>query len=312
MNSPTLDQDRTTEDSSSKTDEPRPVVWLNGEIMDAAKAAISVYDKGVLYGDGCFEGIRVYNGRIFKLASHVARMFDSARRIRLVPPMEPREFEQAIRDTVAASGLMNAYVRPVFTRGVGTMGLNPFVCKHPTAFIIVDTIQIYPPALYASGMPVIIAEHPRMPMDCIDPAIKSCNYLNNILAKIEAVDAGVLEAVMLNAAGDVAECTGDNIFVIKDGVITTPPTAAGILHGITRRFVMEEVAPAIGHTIAEQRLTVDELLAADEVFLTGTAAEVIGVNKVDVTPIGAGNVGPITAAIGAEFKRRVTENAPED
>ncbi len=312
MTSPTLDQDRTSEAAASVSGDPRPMVWINGEIMDASQASISVYDKGVLYGDGCFEGIRVYDGRIFKLASHVARMYDSARRIRLKPPMEPAEFEQVIRDVVSASGLKHAYVRPVFTRGVGTMGLNPFVCKHPTAFVIVDTIQIYPPELYASGMPVIIAKHPRMPMNCIDPAIKSCNYLNNILAKIEAVDAGVLEAIMLNYEGDVAECTGDNIFVIKDGVITTPPTAAGILHGITRQFVMEEVAPAIGHTIAEQGLTVDELLAADEVFLTGTAAEVIGVNKVDDTPIGAGSVGPITTAIAAEFKRRVTENAPED
>jgi branched-chain amino acid aminotransferase len=287
-------------------------VWLNGEILDPEKAALPVYDKGILYGDGCFEGIRVYNGRIFKLASHLRRLYESAAKIRLVPPYSIEEFERAIRGTVEASGLKDAYIRPVFTRGSATLGLNPFICKHPNAFIIVDTISIYPRELYEQGMPVIIADRRRIPIDCLDPAIKSCNYMNNILAKIEAIEADVLEAVMLNTEGYVSECTGDNIFIIKDGVIITPPTEAGILHGITRRFVMEELAPALGHTIQERMFKPEELLGADEVFLTGTAAEVIGVNRVDETTIGSGQVGPITKAIGDEFRKRVATHAPED
>jgi len=287
-------------------------IWINGELKSREQATLSVYDKGVLYGDGCFEGLRIYNGRIFKLRSHLERLYSSAQRISLKPPYTMDEFEAAIRQTVIANELSEGYIRPVFTRGVGTLGLNPFVCEHPTAFIIADTIQIYPPELYESGMPVIIANRPRIPMECLDPAIKGCNYLNNILAKIEAIDVQVLEAIMLNTKGYVAECTGDNLFIIKDGTIITPSTEAGILHGITRKFVMETVAPALGHPIQERLFKVDELLEADEVFLTGTAAEVIGVNKIDQTSIGSGKVGPITASISQEFKRIVCENAPED
>lgn len=287
-------------------------VWLNGEIVDPEQATLSVYDKGVLYGDGCFEGIRAYNGRIFKLESHLDRMWSSAARIRLDPPYEREAFRQAIRDTLAASGLRDAYIRPVFTRGVGTLGLNPFVCKRASAFIIVDTIAIYPRELYEQGMPVIVARRRRYPAACLDPSVKSCNYLNNIMAKIEAIDAGVLEAVMLNMDGFVSECTGDNIFLIRNGTIVTPPAEAGILNGVTRRFVIEEVAPALGHAVEERLFKVDELLGADEVFLTGTAAEVIGVSKVDDRAIGGGGVGPVTRALAAEFRRRVAENAPED
>ncbi len=287
-------------------------VWINGEIVDKDQAVISVYDKGVLYGDGCFEGIRAYNGRLFKIKSHLKRLYESASSIHLEPPCSIDEFEQAIRDTLAASGLTDAYIRPVFTRGPGTLGLNPFLCKKPTAFAIVDTIQIYPPELYASGMPVIIAALARIPIQCLDPAVKSCNYMNNILAKIEAVNAGVLEAIMLNTEGYISECTGDNIFAIKDGRIFTPHTEAGILHGITRRFVMEQLAPALGHTVEERMFKTEELLSADEVFLTGTAAEVIGVNRINDTVIGSGIVGPITASIATEFRKIVSDNAPED
>lgn len=287
-------------------------VWINGELKSKEHATLSVYDKGVLYGDGCFEGIRIYNGRIFKLRSHLKRLYASAEKIFLKPPYTLEEFEQAVRSTVAANDLNDGYIRPVFTRGVGTLGLNPFVCEHPTAFIIADTIQIYPPELYENGMPVIIANRPRIPIECLDPAIKGCNYLNNILAKIEAIKVDRLEAIMLNTDGYVAECTGDNIFIIKDGMIITPSTEAGILHGITRNFVIEKIAPALGHTIQERLFKIDELLDADEVFLTGTAAEVIGVNKIDQTIIGSGKVGPITASITREFKKIVGENAPED
>ncbi len=287
-------------------------VWINGEIVDKQQAVISVYDKGVLYGDGCFEGIRAYNGRLFKIKSHMKRLYRSASRICLEPAYSIDEFEQAIRDTLEASGLTDAYLRPVFTRGPGTLGLNPFVCKNPTAFVIVDTIQIYPTELYAGGMPVIIAKLARIPIQCLDPAIKSCNYMNNILGKIEAVNAGVLEAIMLNTDGYVSECTGDNIFVIKDGRIFTPPIEAGILDGITRQFVMEELAPALGHSVEEHTFKTDELLNADEVFLTGTAAEVIGVNRINDSVIGSGIVGPITASIATEFRNRVSENAPEN
>jgi branched-chain amino acid aminotransferase len=287
-------------------------VWLNGEIMDPAQATLSVYDKSVLYGDGCFEGIRAYAGRIFKLRTHLKRLWSSCDRVRLVPPVTMDEFEQAIRDTVKASGLSDAYIRPVFTRGTGTLGLNPFVCKKASAFIIVDTIAIYPKELYEQGMPVIIAKRRRVPIACLDPAIKSCNYLNNILAKIEAIDAGMLEAVMLNCDGFVSECTGDNIFIVKGGTVFTPPYEAGILHGITRQFVAETICPALGHEVRETMFKTDELLAADEVFLTGTAAEVIGVSKVDGTKVGNGAVGPVTKAIAAEFRKRVETNAPED
>lgn len=287
-------------------------VWLDGKLVDQADAKVSVYDHGLLYGDGCFEGIRAYDGRVLKLRSHLKRMFSSAERIRLKPAYTSEQIEKAIRDTLNANGMRDAYIRLIFTRGAGTLGLHPFRCPVPGTIVITDKIQLYPPELYENGMKVIVAQRPRIPIACLDPAIKSLNYLNNILAKIEAIDAEVLEAIMLNVDGYVAECTGDNIFIIKDGKIATPSADAGILHGITRQFVVDEIGPALGYKVIEKMMKLDEVLNADEVFLTGTAAEVIGVNQIDDHKIGNGQVGTITKKLAQEFRKRVTKNAPED
>ena len=287
-------------------------VWLDGKLVPQSEAFVSVYDHGLLYGDGCFEGIRAYGGRILKLNAHVARLYESAEKIRLHPPFTAGEMCEAIRETLEANGLDDAYIRVVFTRGVGSLGLHPFKCPVPGAFIITDHIQLYPPALYEEGMDIVVAKRPRIPRECLDPGIKSLNYLNNILAKVEAIDKGVLEAIMLNTEGYVAECTGDNIFVVKDGMITTPPIEAGILNGITRRFVIDEIAPACGYAITERMFKIDDVKHADEVFLTGTAAEVIGVRKIDDDEIGDGGVGPVTATMIQEFRRRIAEGVPED
>jgi len=287
-------------------------IWLNGELVNPEHAVVSVFDHGLLYGDGCFEGIRSYNGRVFKLDSHIRRMYQSAEKIRLTPAYQPDEIAAAIRQTLKANEQTDAYIRLIFTRGPGTLGLHPFRCPKPNTIIITADIQLYPPELYENGMKVIVAQRPRIPIACLDPAIKSLNYLNNILAKIEAIDADVLEAIMLNVEGDVAECTGDNIFVIKDGTIFTPPKQAGILHGITRQFVMDTVAPNKGYTVTEKTMKLDEVLAADEVFLTGTAAEIIGVSQIDEHVIGSGKVGPVTKSLNDEFRRIIAADAPED
>lgn len=287
-------------------------VWLDGALVDQDQAKVSIFDHAVLYGDGCFEGIRAYNGRIFKLGSHLNRMYESAERIRLDPPFSRQEIEQAIRETVAANNLTDAYIRLVFTRGVGTLGLHPFRCPKATAFIIADTIELYPQELYDNGLRVIVAKRRRIPIESLDPALKSLNYLNNIMAKIEAIDADALEAIMLNTDDYVSECTGDNIFIVTNGRIITPPIEAGILHGITRRFVIDELAPHLGYQICEEMMKLDDVLKADEVFLTGTAAEIIGVNRVDDRTIGSGKVGPVTKSLVTEFRRRVNADAPED
>ncbi len=287
-------------------------IWLDGGLVDASDAKVSVFDHGLLYGDGCFEGIRAYGGRIFKLASHLDRMYRSAELIRLTPAYDRDVIEAAVRETVAANGISDGYIRLVFTRGAGTLGLHPFKCPTAGTFIIADSIQLYPEELYEQGMKVIIAERPRIPIRCLDPAIKSLNYLNNIMAKIEAIDAGVLEAIMLNPQGEVAECTGDNIFVVKDGRIRTPPTSAGILKGITRQVVIETLGPQLGLAISEEPLQTDDLFDADEVFLTGTAAEVIGVSRIGETTIGSGRVGPVTASLTKAFRELTGSNAPED
>lgn len=285
---------------------------MDGALVDPADAKVSVYDHGLLYGDGCFEGLRGYRGRIFKMDSHLRRLEESAERIRLRIPYSRAELGQAMKQTMAACGMEDCYIRLIVTRGVGTLGLHPFKCPVPGVIIVVDTIQLYPPELYRSGMKVIVAKRPRIPVECLDPAIKSLNYLNNILAKIEAIDADVLEAIMLNTDGDVSECTGDNIFAISGGRIRTPPTDAGILHGITRRFVIEELAPALGIPVEERRTSLEDLFSADEVFLTGTAAEIIGVSAIGDRTIGCGRMGPVTQGLEAEFRRRILAGAPED
>lgn len=291
---------------------PAQRIWIDGALVPAAEAKVSVYDHGLLYGDGCFEGIRVYGGRIFKMGAHLERLWESAERLRLKPAYTRAQIAAAMRETIAANNLRDAYIRLIITRGVGTLGLHPFKCPKPGTIVIADAIQLYPTELYEKGMRVIVAERPRIPIACLDPAIKSLNYLNNILAKIEAIDAGVLEAIMLNVAGDVAECTGDNIFAVVGGEILTPPADSGILRGVTRRFVMGTLAPAAGLRVREERLTLDDLYDADEVFLTGTAAEIIGVNEIGERRIGSGGVGPVTKRLIEEFRRRVSSNAPED
>jgi branched-chain amino acid aminotransferase len=293
-------------------------IWLDGKLVPKAEATVSVYDHGLLYGDGVFEGIRVYGGRIFKMGQHLERLWQSAERIRLSIPFSREEMAAAMRETVAANGLSDAYIRLVVTRGAGTLGLDPRKCPRACVFCIADSIQLYPEELYRKGMKVIVANRPRIPVACLDPSIKSLNYLNNILAKLEAIDANVLEAIMLNTEGWVAECTGDNIFGIRaagpggHGVIFTPPTSAGLLNGITRRFVIEVLAPALGYPVEQRLFRLEELYDADEVFLTGSAAEIIGVSAIGEHTIGSGVVGPVTKALEAEFRRRVAKDAPED
>ena len=287
-------------------------IWMDGRLVDPSDAKVSVYDHGLLYGDGCFEGLRGYQGRIFKMDSHLRRLEESAERIRLRIPYSRADLARAMKETMAACGMADCYIRLVVTRGEGTLGLHPFKCPRPGVIIVVDTIQLYPHELYRAGMKVIVAKRPRIPTECLDPAIKSLNYLNNILAKIEAIDADVLEAIMLNTAGEVSECTGDNIFAIKGGRIHTPPTSAGILHGITRQFVIDDLAPALGLPVEERRMVLEDLYGADEVFLTGTAAEIIGVSAIGDRAIGCGRMGPLTERLEAEFRRRILAGAPED
>ncbi len=281
-------------------------VWIDGQLVAREDAKISVYDHGLLYGDGVFEGIRVYNGRIFESEAHFRRLYDSARAIRLEIPYTAQELVGATMQTVKACGFTDCYVRLVVTRGVGYLGLNPNKCERPTVFIIADTIDMYPREMYENGMSIITATVIRNHPNAIPPRVKSLNYLNNILAKIEAADAGVPEAVMLNHDGNVAECTGDNIFVVRDGVVSTPTTTDGILEGITRNVIIR-LCRQNNIPVVERSLQRVDLYIADEMFLTGTAAEVIAVTKVDGRPVGTGKVGPITRRLIELFHKCVRE-----
>ena len=278
-------------------------VWLNGKLVDREDAKISVFDHGLLYGDGVFEGIRSYSGRVFRLKEHIRRLFDSANGIRLAIPLAADELAKAVADTLQANGLKDAYIRVVVTRGVGTLGLDPNRCQSPAVFIITDKIVLYPPELYENGLEIITAATMRNHPNAVNPRLKSLNYLNNILAKIEAIDAGTLEAVMLNHQGFVAECTGDNLFIVRDGVLFTPPIAAGILEGITRDEIIA-IAGDFGIKVREENLTRHDLYVADECFLTGTAAEVVPVVRIDKRTIGNGHPGPVTKRLLEEFHRR--------
>jgi len=275
-------------------------IWLDGKLVDEADAKISVFDHGLLYGDGVFEGIRVYNGRIFELQAHIGRLLQSARVIRLDVPMGEEELIRAVEKTVEANGIIDGYVRLVVTRGVGTLGLNPFVCEDGRLFIIADTVQLYPEELYEKGMRVVSATTVRNHPLAIPPQIKSLNYLNNILAKIEALDNDVPEAIMYNHEGYVAEATGDNVFIVKGGVIYTPPAQAGALEGITRGVVIR-LAGEEKLEVVEKNLTRCDLYVCDEFFLTGTAAEVIGIAEIDGRVIGDGKPGPITRLLREKF-----------
>jgi len=278
-------------------------VWLNGELVPREEAKISVFDHGLLYGDGVFEGIRSYGGKVFRLQQHVRRLFDSALGIRLAIPMSPQEVAEAIVATLKANALDDSYIRVVVTRGTGTLGLDPNRCENPAVFIITDRIALYPEELYRNGLEVITAATMRNHPNAVNPRLKSLNYLNNILAKIEAIDAGTLEAVMLNHLGYVAECTGDNLFIVRDGVLFTPPISAGILEGVTRDEILS-IARGQNIQVREENLTRHDLYVADECFLTGTAAEVIAVVTIDKRTIGDGKPGPVTRRLAEEFHRR--------
>jgi len=279
-------------------------VYLNGELVPQEEAKISVFDHGVLYGDGVFEGIRAYNRRIFKLDEHVKRLYNSAKIIMLEIPISQEEFKQAIISVCKANGIVDGYIRPVVTRGSGTLGLSPWLCTKPNIFVIADTIKLYPDEYYENGLPLVTVPTRRNLAEAVNPMVKSLNYLNNILAKIEAKNAGAEEAIMINQDGYVAECTGDNIFMVKDGVMYTPPVYMGVLPGITRATVMD-LAREMGVQVVEEPMTRAELFVADEVFLTGTAAEVVPISSIDGRKVGTGSVGPLTKKLIQRFKEYV-------
>jgi branched-chain amino acid aminotransferase len=262
-------------------------IYLNGKLVNASEAKISVYDHGLLYGDGVFEGIRSYGSLVFKLKEHVDRLYESAHTILLKIPMTKGEMVQAVVATLKANRLTDAYIRLVVTRGPGDLGLDPRKCDKATVFIITDKILLYPTQVYREGMEIVTVPTPRNLPEALNPQIKSLNYLNNILAKIEATNAGVQEALMLSAHGYVAECTGDNIFIVKGGVLLTPPPYAGLLKGITRGCVME-LARKAKIPVREEMMTRHDLYNAEECFLTGTAAEIAPIVKIDGRAIGAG------------------------
>jgi len=275
-------------------------IFIDGKYYSERDAKVSVFDHGLLYGDGVFEGIRAYNGRVFKLKEHIDRLFYSAKAILLDIPMSHAAIMRATVETCAKNKIRDGYIRLVVTRGVGTLGINPNRCKRGSVIIIAGTIQLYPPELYAKGMEIVTVPTTRNLHSALNPAIKSLNYLNNVLAKIEANNAGVEEAIMLNAEGFVSECTGDNIFIVKAGKLFTPPLSAGALYGITRGTVID-LAREAGHEVAEPNLTRYDVFNADECFLTGTGAEIIPVTKVDGRPIGNGKPGPVTKKLVADY-----------
>ena len=268
-------------------------VYINGKFYSEKNSKISVFDHGLLYGDGVFEGIRAYHGRVFKLKEHIDRLFYSAKAILLNIPMSKQQLMDATVETCRKNNLNDGYVRLVVTRGAGTLGLNPNRCSNPQVIIIADTIQLYPASLYKKGMEIVTVATTRNHHNAVNPAIKSLNYLNNILAKIEANTAGYEEAIMLNSEGYVAECTGDNLFIIKDNQMFTPSLSSGALHGITRQTSIDLVGE-LGVPTSEPNLTRYDLYNADECFLTGTGAEIVPVVKIDERKIGNGKPGKIT------------------
>lgn len=280
------------------------LIFINGEFKTKEEATVSVFDHGFLYGDGVFEGIRVYEGNIFRSSEHLDRLYDSARTICLRIPYEKDELEQHMIEAIRKNNLINAYIRLVVSRGEGGLGLDPDRCPHPNVIIIADQVSLYPKELYENGLPIITASTRRNLPTAIDPKIKSLNYLNNILAKIEAKQAGMVEALMLNAEGYVAEATGDNIFLVKNGILITPPTYIGALNGITRQAIID-LANKLKIEVKEVPFTLHDVYTADEVILTGTAAEVIPVVEVDGRQIGDGKPGPVMKKLLKEFQELV-------
>lgn len=277
-------------------------VYVNGKLVDKDEAAISVYDHGLLYGDGVFEGIRSYGGKVFRLQEHLDRLWYSAKAIWLEIPISKDQMGAAIEETLTQNGIEDGYIRVVVTRGCGTLGLDPDKCSDPQVIIITDYISLYPDEVYEKGLEIITVSTARNHPAALNPRIKSLNYLNNILAKIEGKQAGCVEALMLNHKGEVAECTGDNIFLARNGALLTPPNDAGILEGITRAAVIE-LARQAGIEVCEVALTKHDVYIADECFLTGTAAEVVPVVKVDSRTIGDGTPGPITRKLADSFHK---------
>jgi branched-chain amino acid aminotransferase len=275
-------------------------IYISGKLVPREDAKISVFDHGLLYGDGVFEGLRSYGGKVFRLQQHVERLYNSAKAIWLTIPLSPNEMGDAINDTVRANDVDDGYIRAVVTRGAGSLGLDPNKCSNPQIIIIADAIALYPPELYEQGLEIVSVSVMRTHPAALNPRIKSLNYLNNILAKIEGLQAGCIEALMLNHKGEIAECTGDNIFLVRKGTLYTPPIDAGILEGVTRDAVIE-LAQAAGIEVREVPLTKHDVYIADEVFLTGTAAEVIPVVKVDSRTIGSGKPGPMTLDLMQRF-----------
>ncbi len=285
-----------------------PKVYINGKLYPKDEAKISVFDHGLLYGDGVFEGIRCYNGNVFKFSEHIDRLYDSARAISMEIQLTRNELKDAVINTLKANNLKDSYIRLIVTRGVGKLGLNPFICAESQIIIITDFIQLYSKELYEKGLDAIIVPTIRNHPDALNPNVKSLNYLNNILAKIECINAGATEGIMLNKDGYVAEGTGDNIFIVKDNGIITPPTTAGILIGITRNVVIE-LANEAGMTVKEEQLTRDDLYNADECFLTGTAAEIIPVVNLDGRKIASGRPGKITLSLLKKYQELTTQSS---
>lgn len=281
-------------------------IYISGKYYDKEHAKISVYDHGLLYGDGVFEGMRSYHGKVFRLQEHLDRLWDSARSIWLNIPISQEQMAAAVNDTLAKNGIRDGYIRLIVTRGSGTLGLDPNKCPVPEVIIITDHIQLYPKEFYENGLKIVTAATVRNHTAALSPRIKSLNYLNNILAKIEGLRAGCVEALMLNTQGEVAECTGDNIFLVKGGVLFTPPIDAGILEGITRNAVIE-LAEKAGITVKQIPLSRHDVYIADEVFLTGSAAEVIPVVEIDSRTIGDGKPGPLTKQLTGKFHQLTRE-----
>ena len=286
------------------------IIYLNGEFVDETEAKVSVFDHGLLYGDGIFEGIRAYHGRVFKLDDHLDRLYESAKSILLDIPMSKAEMQGVVLETMRRNNLRDGYIRLVVSRGKGDLGLDPRKCPKPTVFCIGASIQLYPEEFYAKGLDVRTVATRRNVSEAVNPRVKSLNYLNNILAKIEANLAGILEAVMINHDGYVSEATGDNIFIIKKGVLITPPVHMGILEGITRNTVME-LARKRGIEVREDVFTRHDIYIADECFLTGTAAELIPVVKVDGRAIGDGKPGPMFNQLLEDFHKLTEVDGPE-
>ena len=281
-----------------------PTIWMNGEWCDRDTAKVSVYDHGLLYGDGVFEGIRAYDGRIFRLGEHVDRLFDSAKAIMLQIPHSKEEMARIIEQTVERSGLSDAYIRPVITRGVGDLGIDPRKCSTATVVVIVDTIRVWSQEVYETGLSVITAATPIPHRESLSPRVKSLNYLAHILAKMEGNNAGADEILMLEASGTVSEGSGQNLFIVKGRTLTTPPSHAGILMGVTRNAVIE-IGREAGYEVREAMINRYDVYTADEAFFTGTASEVAPIRMVDGRVIGAGKAGPITKDIHARFHKLV-------